>query len=70
MYRMSTVVGSLVLLALARALGAQGYNPEARLRELGLSLPSPSRPLANYVNAVRVGTSCISPATANAATRS
>ena len=55
MYRMSTVVVSLVLLALARALGAQAYNPEARLRELGLSLPSPSPPVANYVNAVRVG---------------
>jgi enamine deaminase RidA (YjgF/YER057c/UK114 family) len=55
MNRMSTVVVSLVLLALARALGAQAYDPEARLRELGLSLPSPSRPVANYVNAVRVG---------------
>ena len=55
MDRMSTVVVSLVLLALARALGAQADNPEARLRELGLSLPSPSPPVANYVNAVRVG---------------
>ena len=55
MDRMSTVVVSLVLLALARALGAQAYNPEARLRELGLTLPSPSPPVANYVNAVRVG---------------
>jgi enamine deaminase RidA (YjgF/YER057c/UK114 family) len=28
---------------------------EARLRELGIELPEPSRPVANYVGAVRVG---------------
>lgn len=31
------------------------YDPEARLRELGIMLPSPPQPVANYVNAVRVG---------------
>lgn len=31
------------------------YDPEARLKELGITLPMPSAPVANYVNAVRVG---------------
>lgn len=31
------------------------YNPEARLQELGISLPSPPQPVANYVNGVRTG---------------
>jgi enamine deaminase RidA (YjgF/YER057c/UK114 family) len=31
------------------------YDPEARLSELGIELPTPSTPVANYVNAVRVG---------------
>lgn len=30
-------------------------DPEARLRELQLTLPSPSAPIASYVNAVRTG---------------
>lgn len=31
------------------------YNPEAKLAELGIELNTPSAPVANYVNAVRVG---------------
>lgn len=31
------------------------YDPEARLAELGIVLPPPATPVANYVNAVRVG---------------
>lgn len=31
------------------------YDPEARLRELGISLPEAAAPVANYVNAVRTG---------------
>ncbi len=31
------------------------YDPEARLSQLGIELPTPSSPVANYVNAVRVG---------------
>jgi enamine deaminase RidA (YjgF/YER057c/UK114 family) len=31
------------------------YDPEARLAALGITLPAPSQPVANYVNAVRVG---------------
>ena len=31
------------------------YNPEAKLKEMGIELPTPSSPVANYVNAVRTG---------------
>jgi len=31
------------------------YNPEEKLKELGISLMDPSAPVANYVNAVRSG---------------
>jgi enamine deaminase RidA (YjgF/YER057c/UK114 family) len=32
-----------------------GYDPEANLKDLGITLPTPSSPVANYVNAVRTG---------------
>jgi len=31
------------------------YDPEAKLRDLGIKLSSPPAPVANYVNAVRTG---------------
>lgn len=31
------------------------YNPEAKLKDLGIELSTPSPPVANYVNAVRTG---------------
>ena len=31
------------------------YDPEARLRDLGIELKMPAAPVANYVNAVRTG---------------
>jgi enamine deaminase RidA (YjgF/YER057c/UK114 family) len=31
------------------------YNPEAKLKAIGIELPEASTPVANYVNAVRVG---------------
>ena len=31
------------------------YDPELRLKELGITLPMPSTPVANYVNGVRTG---------------
>ncbi len=31
------------------------YDPEANLKDLGIALPTPSTPVANYVNAVRTG---------------
>ena len=33
----------------------ESYNPEARLEELNIILPSPPQPVANYVNGVRTG---------------
>lgn len=32
-----------------------GYDPEARLKELNITLPTPPEPVANYVNGVRTG---------------
>jgi enamine deaminase RidA (YjgF/YER057c/UK114 family) len=37
------------------ATGTQDYDPEARLQELGIELPAPPAPVANYVNGVRTG---------------
>lgn len=37
------------------AARVQPGDPEARLAELGITLPTPSTPVANYVNAVRTG---------------
>jgi enamine deaminase RidA (YjgF/YER057c/UK114 family) len=31
------------------------YNPEKKLEELGITLPEPPKPVANYVNGVRAG---------------
>ncbi|NHF60529.1 RidA family protein [Flavobacteriaceae bacterium TP-CH-4] len=33
----------------------ESYNPEARLKALGIELQTPSTPVANYVHAVRTG---------------
>ena len=38
-----------------RILVEEGYDPELRLQELGITLPSPPQPVANYVNGVRTG---------------
>jgi enamine deaminase RidA (YjgF/YER057c/UK114 family) len=35
--------------------GAVNFDPEARLKELGITLPEPPQPVANYVNGVRTG---------------
>lgn len=48
-------VAGLVDAALPNAIAAPGYDPEARLLELGIELPASSPPLANYVPAVRSG---------------
>jgi enamine deaminase RidA (YjgF/YER057c/UK114 family) len=37
------------------SLAQQNLDPEQRLKELALILPEPTRPLANYVPAVRTG---------------
>lgn len=42
--------------AAARLAGQQNaYDPEARLAELGIELPEPPSPVANYVNGVQTG---------------
>lgn len=54
----------LFLIGLASGCGAPstekeipeaGYDPEARLKELNITLPEPPSPVANYVNGVRAG---------------
>jgi enamine deaminase RidA (YjgF/YER057c/UK114 family) len=32
-----------------------GYDPEAKLKEMNITLPTPPQPVANYVNGVRTG---------------
>jgi enamine deaminase RidA (YjgF/YER057c/UK114 family) len=39
----------------AQDAAAVDYDPEARLKELGITLPAPPQPVANYVNGVRTG---------------
>lgn len=34
---------------------AEDYDPEAKLKELGITLPNPPQPVANYVNGVQAG---------------
>jgi enamine deaminase RidA (YjgF/YER057c/UK114 family) len=45
------LLGSVPVVAVAQA----SFDPEARLRELKLELPTPVTPVANYVRAVRTG---------------
>src|SRR6056297_2274188 len=40
---------------LAQSEPEADYDPEARLVELGITLPVPPQPVANYVNGVRAG---------------
>ncbi len=44
----------IAILGICFAAAAQD-NPEARLESLGITLKEPSKPVANYVNAVRTG---------------
>jgi enamine deaminase RidA (YjgF/YER057c/UK114 family) len=48
---------ALLLFVTCAGLSAQepGYDPEARLAELGITLPPAPDPVANYVNGVRTG---------------
>ena len=63
---MKRLLSYLILISIATASTLNGssqqksgseneYNPELRLKELGITLPSPSSPVANYVNGVRTG---------------
>lgn len=51
---MSFVCATLLLVSCA-VTRAQQTDPEQRLKELGITLITPSKPIANYVKAVRVG---------------
>jgi len=46
---------SFALLTAVPASAQAPFDPEAKLKELGLTLPDAARPVANYVPAVRVG---------------
>jgi len=51
-------LASMLILNLSSApiaAAMQQFNPEARLVELGITLPEPPSPVANYVNGVRTG---------------
>ena len=45
----------LLLLIILTAFTMQAQTPEERLKDKGIVLTTPSAPVANYVNAVRVG---------------
>ena len=47
--------GELIPLFITQYSDNGEYDPEAKLKELGIELPTPSAPVANYVNAVRTG---------------
>jgi enamine deaminase RidA (YjgF/YER057c/UK114 family) len=53
-----TEIGLLLAVAivlLSHTAFAQDVDAEARLKKLGIELPSPTAPVANYMNAVRTG---------------
>src|SRR5688572_33293945 len=52
---MRSFILAALLLVPAASLSAQAFDPEARLKELGITLPTPDKPVANYVKAVRTG---------------
>lgn len=54
----ASAMSVLLLLAAERAPAAEpagSFDPEGKLAELGIVLPEPSVPVANYVKAVRTG---------------
>lgn len=60
--RALSLVGTMIVgwVALSAALGpapvrAAGFDPEGKLKALGIELPTPPDPVANYVRTVRTG---------------
>lgn len=45
----------LLLACLLAAFSALAQSPEEKLKSMGIELPAPSQPIANYVSAVRTG---------------
>lgn len=58
-FRLSFLCFLFIVLTAATGLAQSepeaDYDPEARLAELGITLPTPPEPVANYVNGVRAG---------------
>jgi L-ascorbate metabolism protein UlaG (beta-lactamase superfamily)/enamine deaminase RidA (YjgF/YER057c/UK114 family) len=54
---LAACAASLFTLGVGSPVSAQDskYDPEARLAELGIELPAPPNPVANYVNGVQTG---------------
>lgn len=54
---LAILISTVCLLAGAASISGQQepYDPEARLAELGIELPEPPSPVANYVNGVQTG---------------
>ena len=53
----SALIAAVLVLGAASPALAQDekYDPDARLAELGIELPTPPSPVANYVNGVQTG---------------
>ena len=51
----SLSVAGIVLVCLGAAAAAGAQTPEDKLKALGITLPTPAKPIANYVKAVRTG---------------
>ena len=52
------LIGVLLVTPLMAAIAEDdryGYDVEQKIRSIGLQLPTPTKPVANYVNAVRTG---------------
>ena len=49
------IVAVVALVATPPATAQEAFDPEARLHELGIELPTPYEPFANYLRAVRSG---------------
>jgi len=52
---MKTLMSFIALALVATTVIGQANDPEKKLADMGLSLPPVSKPVANYVKAVRVG---------------
>lgn len=46
---------ALFMCLMTPGVAEEEFDPEARLRQMGLQLPAPSKPIANYVGSVRSG---------------
>lgn len=49
------IMGTIVSGCSDKTQPESDYNPEGRLKELKITLPTPPKPVANYVNGVRTG---------------